>query len=235
MDIGSKPFIIAELSGNFAGDLAKGKEMIRVAARCGCDAVKIQTYEPADMDDPANNHIYEKYSLPRAWYPELFETAKENNIPHFSSVFASWAIEFLDQFDCPAYKIASPESTRLSYSSYTHLTRIIRNYGKTFIASSGRRDMGAINALCPDVLMYCVAGYSAQITDADIEYFTRLPTIGTHRGFSDHSNDIKTPLAMIAAGATIIEKHFKLDDDCIDAAFSFNPKQMETLCRIVHK
>src|SRR6185312_15252586 len=126
MKIGSKPFIIAELSGNFAGDLAKGKEMIKAAAKCGCDAVKIQTYNPHDMYDPSNYETYKRCKVQDHWYPELFETAKESSIPLFSSVFALWAIDFLEQFDCPAYKLASPESTRLPEIEYIRLGSAIR-------------------------------------------------------------------------------------------------------------
>jgi sialic acid synthase SpsE len=80
-------------------------------------------------------------------------------------------------------------------------------------------------------LLYCVAGYPAQITDSDIEYLRDYPA----EGFSDHSNDIKTPLAMIGAGARVIEKHFKLDNNCVDAAFSLDPVQMKLLCDIAHR
>src|SRR6185312_5875908 len=129
MKIGDKPFIISELSGNHNGDLVKAKELIVAAAQCGCDSVKIQTYKPEDLCDPANNEIYEKSKIPLSWYPALFATAKENNIPLFSSVFAPWAIEFLEQFDCPTYKIASPESTRLEQVVYMKLASEIKKTG----------------------------------------------------------------------------------------------------------
>ena len=232
MKIGHKPFIIGELSGNHGGNLSKAIWLIKKAAACGCDAIKIQTYRPDDMHDPANVPLYEQCRIPDEWYPILFnDVAKEARIPLFSSVFAPWAIEFLEQFDCPAYKLASPESTRLPEIEYMWLAKAIRATGKTFMASSSRRDMQAIQMLKPDVLMYCVAGYPAQVTDDDIEYVRTQ----RYRGFSDHSNDIKTPLAMIAAGATVIEKHFKLDNNCVDAAFSLDPTQMKLLCDIAHR
>ena len=79
-----------------------------------------------------------------------------------------------------------------------------------------------------------MAGYPATIDDSDIEFLVENRGYQI-RGFSDHTKDISSSLAMIAAGARVIEKHFKLDDDCIDAAFSLNPSQMETLCRIAHR
>jgi N-acetylneuraminate synthase len=230
MEIGPSPFIIAELSGNHGGKLTTALNMIAAAKECGCDAVKIQTYEPEDLCDPANNELYEKCKIPRDWFPQLFEHAKNCGIPLFSSIFAPWAVEFLEQFGCPAYKIASPESTRLvDYGSIIIAISRCRTR-KPLIASTGRKDRNFIRSLSPDYLLYCVAGYPATVTDDDISYCAEHH----FSGFSDHSSDIKTPLAMIAAGARIIEKHFKLNDDCIDAAFSLNPQQMQLLCDLAH-
>lgn len=226
--------IIAEISGNHDGDPAKAKELIRAAAKTGCDAVKFQLYKPEDMHDPANDHIYKKYQVPVDWLAGLFEVAESAGTKLFASIFAPWAVDALKPFNPFAYKIASPESTRLPEIEYMRLGSLIRGTGKTFIASAGRRDMQMVNALCPDVLLYCVAGYPATVTDDDIEYLLTVPEIRTKRGFSDHSSDIKTPLAMIAAGAQVIEKHFKIDESCIDAAFSLNPQQMKLLCDIAH-
>ena len=81
MKIGSKPFIVGEISGNHDGDRLKAIELIKAAKICGCDAVKIQLYEPEDLNDPANYHIYQKYKTPHEWVPRLFEVAKEVDIP----------------------------------------------------------------------------------------------------------------------------------------------------------
>lgn len=233
MEIGKRPFIIAELSGNAAGDLPKALKMIEVAKDCGCDAVKVQTYKPEDMNDPDNNALYEKHRIPEDWYEHLFKSARHLGIPLFSSVFAPWAVSFLEQFKCPAYKIASPESTRLPSETYWQLAVAIRRTHKTFMASSGRKDMDYIANLAP-IVLYCIQGYPAKIDDSDFEFFGNMPAIKT-RGFSDHTADITASLAMIAAGARVIEKHFKLDDDCIDAAFSLNPQEMKLLCDIAHR
>lgn len=223
--------IFAEISGNHGGDLSKAQELIAAAAWAGCDAVKFQLYKPEDMHDPENNHIYEQYQVPTDWLPELFASAGETKL--FASVFAPWAVEALEPFNPWAYKLASPESTRLP--AYSDLIDAIKATGKRLIASSGRNDMSMVHSFSPDVLLYCVAGYPATVTDDDIEYFrTNALVQQQHRGFSDHSSDIKTPLAMIAAGAGYIEKHFKIDENCIDAAFSLNPQQMKLLCGIAH-
>src|SRR5512139_3186993 len=105
MEIGSRPFIIAEMSGNHNGDLATALALIRAASNAGCDAVKIQLYRPEDLHDPDNNAIYEKYQVPVNWLGYLFAKASDCKIPLFSSVFAPWAIDWLRRFDCPAYKL----------------------------------------------------------------------------------------------------------------------------------
>src|SRR5512139_4208354 len=109
MEIGSRPFIISEISGNHNGDLATALALISAASDAGCDAVKIQLYKPEDLHDPDNNAIYEKYQIPTDWLPQLFGMAEDCGIQLFSSVFAPWAVEALEHNNCPAYKIASPE------------------------------------------------------------------------------------------------------------------------------
>lgn len=226
-------FIVAEISGNHNGSLERAKQHIYMAAMSGCDAVKIQTYEPAELCDPDNNDIYEKSKIPIDWFPELFRSAKRNNIPLFSSVFSVRAVEFLEAFNCPYYKIASPESTRLPEHTYRELARTIHHTGKMFLASSGKQDMDFVRSLHPHVLFYCKAGYPAIIHDDDLEYMALMRTWPECAiGFSDHTDNLKSPLAMIGAGARYIEKHFKLDDNCLDASFSFDPEQMAKLCRV---
>ena len=230
IQIGDKPFIIAEMSGNHGGSLLRALELIFSAKNAGCDAIKIQLYEPEDLCDPANKELYEKCKTPREWVPHLFNAAKAVGIPIFSSVFAVWAVDFLEQFNCPAYKIASPESTRLQDDTYRRLAARARKQGTPLFVSTGRKDRNFIRSLSPDYLLYCIPGYPAAVTDEEISFFTEHH----FTAFSDHTADIKSPLAMIAAGARVIEKHFKLDDNCVDATFSLNPQQMETLCRIAH-
>lgn len=233
--ISDKPFIIAELSGNHGGSLDKAFAMIDAAAAAGCDAVKIQAYEPEDLCDPANNALYEKSKTPRDWFPGLFACARDAGIPLFSSVFSPWAIDCLEQYDCPAYKLASPESTRLKNETYLSLAARIRQTGKQFYVSSGKADLPFMLLLRPDLAFYCKAGYPAKIDVADIGTVSGLVVGGLKVGFSDHTVNPMETLAMIGAGAGVIEKHFKIDDDCVDTAFSLNPDQMKFLCSVAHK
>jgi pseudaminic acid synthase len=221
--------IIAEISGNHGGSLEKACDLIAAAARCGCDAVKFQLYKPEDLNDPANNEDYEKYHVPLVWLYDMFQDAKFHEIDLFASVFATWAVDALSLYQPFAYKIASPESTRLSSRIYRELAKVIRQTDSKLYVSSGRIDLEMMVSLDPDVLFYCRTGYPAYLTEWDLQLMRRL-----RGGFSDHSSGVEWPLAMIAAGATHIEKHFKLDDDCVDAAFSLNPEQMKLLCDLAH-
>jgi len=235
MKIGPKPFVVAELSGNHKGSLETAKEMILRARHCGCDAVKIQTYEPEDLLDPQNNHLYNECRIPRDWYPALYVQADTWGIPLFSSVFAPWAIDFLRAFRCPAFKLASPESTRLPYKSYWNLRDEIKSYDLPLWLSSGQSDWTDMQRLSADVMLYCIAGYPATFADSDLSFFRGVNSAYYKYGFSDHTSDIKASVAMIGAGARIIEKHFKLDNNCVDAAFSLDPTQMKLLCDIAHR
>ncbi len=219
--------IIAELSSNHCGDLAKAKELITAAARVGCDMVKIQTYRPEDM--PNDGGDYEKHKTPLDWYAVLFDTARRFGIPLFSSVFAPWAVNFLDQFDCPVYKIASPESTRLSETMYLRLAEVIhgRKAAKLW-ASSGITDFDAmVDLVDPEIMFFCKKGYpAADLEDEELEFIYE-----NANGFSDHTKGRRSAVAAIGARVQYLEKHFKLDDDCPDAAFSLNPDEMCRLCR----
>lgn len=223
--INKEPFIVAEISGNHDGKLERAIDLVKAAGDCGCDAVKIQLYRSDDLNDPDNETLYRKYYVPIPWLDELYRATQ---IPLFASVFAPWAIVELQKYDCPAYKIASPESTRLSNDRYHALAGDIKKTGKDFIASSGASDWRMIAGLNPDYMLFCRAGYPATVGLFDLEFMSIAD------GFSDHTKGILSTCAMMWAGGKIIEKHFKLNDDCIDAAFSVNPKEMELLCRIAN-
>jgi len=216
-------FIIAEISGNHGGDLHKAQELIWWAAKSGCDAVKFQFYKPEDLGgeyDPQSN-----FPVPEDWLDDLFSTAYRAGVPLFASVFAPWAIEVLRDFSPFAYKLASPESTRLQPHIYRALAlAVTHEFAKLFV-STGLDDLEMMRGLHPDILFYCKAGYPAVIDERDIQLMDMM-----RGGFSDHTAGIISTLAMIHAGATHIEKHFKVDECCIDSEFSLNPAQMKLLC-----
>ncbi len=217
-------FIIAEISGNHGGDLYKAQELIRAAEKCGCDAVKFQLYTADDLGeqyDAATN-----ICIPVDWVPILFETAYKAGIPLFASVFHPTAIGVLHNFTPFAYKIASPESTRLKDETYRQIAEAVDNeYAKLFV-SAGAGQQEWAHSLRPDLIFYCKQGYPATLDYQDLRYIEDI------RAFSDHTAGIKETLAAIKLGASHIEKHLRLDADCIDRDFAITPEEMKWLCRV---
>ncbi len=217
--------IVAEISGNHGGDMSKMRDLIALARLAGCDYAKFQFYRPEDMPDRGegdNGAMYEKLAVPDDWLPEMFKTASSANIGLFASVFSVRAVETMLKFDAPYIKIASMDSTPLSKQTFLDIVGavgdrrdIVYSLNHDGTLPHGQRILGYPLVCPPDGRL---AGY--------------VPAL--YYGLSDHSPGIEIPLRFIRRGARMVEKHFKLDDDCIDAAFSAGPDTMRTLCRIAH-
>lgn len=213
--------VIAELSGNHGGDIWRCISMIKAAKWAGCWAAKFQLYRPEDLPD---FDAKLNFAVPLWWLPQLFDVAQGQGIGLFASVFHPWAVHELIPFT-NIFKIASPESTPIPRRTLDAIKFGIPQKS-LLLASSGHANWWEIKNCFPKAeMLFCKAGYPATIDDADIKFAAHHA-----QGFSDHTVGIEAPLAMSAAGARYIEKHFKLDDNCVDAAFSLNPEQMKTLC-----
>ena len=247
------PYIIAELSANHNGSIETALNLIQQAKIAGAAAVKLQTYTPdtitLDMDSEEFRiqgglwdgrtlyELYEEAHTPWDWHKVLFDYAHKIGISIFTSPFDKTAIDFLEDLNAPAYKIASFEAIDLPLIHYAAST------GKPMIISTGMADeeeiSDAIEAAqssgCTDLaILHCVSGYPAPAEDYNlatipdmIEKF-RLAT-----GLSDHTLDNTTAIASVALGASIIEKHFTLDrkGGGPDDSFSLEPAEMAALCR----
>jgi sialic acid synthase SpsE len=227
------PYIIAELSCNHSGSIEKAYALIDAAKRAGADAVKLQTYEPADLTTPNYPklwNLYEQAKTPRAWHAELFLYARTIGITIFSSAFSVDGVRYLESLDTPAHKIASAEINDAK------LVRAALDTGKPVIVSLGMAHSSNAESLAGyprTILLHCVAQYPARVEDANLSAIKTLQEIGHHVGLSDHTPGYETAIAATALGAVMIEKHFKLDDDCIDAAYSLNPEQFAAMCKAV--
>lgn len=228
------PYLVAELSCNHNGSIAKAYDLIDAAQEAGADAVKLQTYTPQELTtDPELTRLYERAQTPRAWHADLFAYASKTGITLFSSPFSVDGVEFLKQFDPPAYKIASAEIYERD------LVNAAIDTGKPVIVSTGMaypQDLWWFVGKNV-VLLHCVAQYPARIEDANLSAIKQLAGFAL-AGLSDHTPGYETAIAATALGAVMIEKHFKLDDDCIDAAYSLNPKEFKAMCgavRAIHQ
>lgn len=248
-----RPVVIAEMSGNHRGDLARALRIVDSAAEAGAHALKIQTYTPdtitLDVDSPAfrlsdthglwgGRKLYELYShahTPWEWHAEIFERARHKGIVPFSSPFDVTAVEFLETLGAAAYKIASAEIVDLP------LIREAARTGNPMIISTGMATMGeidrAVNAAVTAgsgqvVLLACTAAYPAAAEEARLANIAVLEqAFGFPVGLSDHTVGVAVSIAAVAAGAVCIEKHVTLEDrgTGADEAFSLNPAELKML------
>ncbi len=228
--------IVAEISGNHDGVLSKVLALIWEAQKCGCDYAKFQFYHPLDMPDYLEHQkIYEKLAISDEWLPQMFACAQSVGIGLFASVFSPKGAREILKYDSPYVKIASPDSTRLAPETYRMIVATIPATRVVIVSSDfkDRRDMWY--TLGPGeyglLRMYCPPGHPPNISRSNLDEFS----LHGIEGFSDHTSGIEVPLAFIRRGAQMIEKHFKLNDDCIDADFSADPKTMKLLCRLAHR
>ena len=249
-------FIIAELSANHGGDINIAKESIQVAKDIGANAVKLQTYTAdtltldCDTDDFIisggtlwdNKKLYDLYKeayLPWEWHQELFEFARKIDMDIFSSPFDKTAVDFLEQFNPSAYKIASFEITDYELIKYT------ASKGKPIIISTGIASIQEINDavnICRSVnndniiLLKCTSAYPAALEDANLKTIPNLAeTFGVIAGFSDHTIGSTAPIVATTLGAKVIEKHFILDKSIggADADFSMDKEEFANMINAI--
>lgn len=228
------PFIIAEISANHNGNYSKAREMIIAAKDAGASAVKLQLYKPEDLTSekyPELLELYRKAMTPREWFPGLFAQAKAVDIPIFASAFSVEGIEYLESLKVPCHKIASMEIRDRDLVEAALAT------GKPVLISTGMAteyDVHKWDTLSENVLfLHCVSKYPTRLEEANLNVIANAIERGGDMGYSDHTARIEAVVAATALGACVIECHFKLDDDCIDAAYSLDPDQFTYMCRAV--
>jgi N-acetylneuraminate synthase len=257
---GETPFVICELSANHNGDLGRALKMIEMAAETGADAIKIQTYTAdtltIDSDRPdfliqgglwdgrTLYDLYQEAQTPFEWHKALFDKAKEVGVMLFSTPFDETAVDLLEELDAPCYKIASFEVIDLPL-----IARAART-GKPLIISTGLAGLGEIEEAVATArangnggvaLLHCTSAYPAPMEDANLQTIPHLSqTFQVPSGLSDHTPGSTAPIAAIALGASIIEKHFTpaRSDGGPDAAFSLEPDEFRHLvesCRAAAK
>ena len=249
-------YIIAEMSANHLQDYNRAVEIIHAAKEAGVDAIKLQTYTADTItigsdksyfqitggtiwDGTTLHKLYEEAYTPWDWQPKLCEEAGKLGLDCFSSPFDSTAVDFMEQMDMPAYKIASYEITDIP------LIRQCASKKKPMIIATGvarESDIRlAIEACLSEgnkdiILLKCTSAYPTPYEDVNLNM---IPTLaqeyGCVMGLSDHTMGSAVAVASVALGARMIEKHLTLkrSDGGPDGAFSMEPQEFAELVKNV--
>ncbi|MFZ5608513.1 MAG: pseudaminic acid synthase [Pseudomonadota bacterium] len=250
---GDPPYIVAEMSANHNGDIARAFAIIDMAAEAGADAVKMQSYTPdtitIDHDGPGFRisgglwdgetlySLYRKAFTPFEWHAPLFAHAARRGVTLFSAPFDPSAVDLLESLGNPAYKIASLELVDLPL-----IARVART-GKPIVMSTGTASLGDIEAALSTArgagardiaLLYCVSGYPTPVEEINLNTMVDMARrFDATVGLSDHSMGVTVAIAATALGAAIIEKHVTLAraDGGPDSSFSLEPQELAALVR----
>lgn len=251
---GSSPFVIAEIGANHNGDMGLAKEMIDSAADCGAHAVKFQSWDPSSLiareeydrnqhyDDSPKKHfgslkeMVEKYYLRKEQHFELNDYCKSMGVIFCSTPFSANEVDLLNECEVPFFKVASMDINNFQLLAY------LAEQNKPIILSTGMSTLGeietALNLLHKKgqdevALLHCISIYPPDNKDIHLHNIPMLQqTFGVPVGFSDHSIGYSIPLAAVAVGACIIEKHFTTDKDLPgwDHDISADPSELRIIC-----
>jgi pseudaminic acid synthase len=249
-------YIIAEISANHNGSLDAALQLVRIAKECGADAVKIQTYTADTLtldcdneyfrisggtlwDGKTLHQLYEEAHTPWEWHEAIFAEAKKVGIECFSTPFDETAVDFLEQCDPPCHKIASFELV------HDPLLKKVAATGRPVILSTGMATLEeiahAVGVLraggCGELaLLKCTSSYPAPAEEANLARIPHMAqAFGCRAGLSDHTLGIAVPVAAVALGASIIEKHLcrSRSEPGPDSAFSLEPAEFRQMCEAV--
>jgi pseudaminic acid synthase len=253
---GQPTYIVAELSANHAGSLETALELVRAAKTAGADAVKLQTYTADTLtirsdrpefriaggtlwDGRTLYDLYQEAATPWEWHADLFAEARRLGMDCFSTPFDATAVDFLEQFNPPAHKIASFELVDPA------LLRKVAATMRPVILSTGMATLEEINdavaalreAGCRElVLLKCTSSYPAPPEEANLR---TIPDLASRFicpvGLSDHTLGIACPVVAVSLGAGLIEKHFTLSRKTPgpDSAFSLEPAEFADMVRAI--
>jgi N,N'-diacetyllegionaminate synthase len=230
----NKVLIIAEAGVNHNGEINLAKQLIDAAVDAGVDYVKFQTfnskklvskfaekasYQKTNTKDENESQLamLQKLEMSKEMHFELIDYCRSKNIKFLSTAFDLESVDFLNELNIDLFKIPSGEMTNLPY------LRKIGGLGKPVILSTGMgslEEIGeAMNALIKAgtkkeniTILHCNTEYPTPMSDVNLLAMNTIgKTYGVSVGYSDHTLGIEVPIAAVALGATVIEKHFTLD------------------------
>jgi pseudaminic acid synthase len=255
---GKPTYIIAELSANHNQSFDQAVRIVHAAKKAGADAVKLQTYTADTItlrsdkecfrisggtlwDGRTLHDLYREAFTPWEWQPKLKQIAEDLGADLFSSPFDDSAVDFLEQMNVPAYKVASCELVDIGL-----IQRMART-GKPLIISTGMASEGEIAEAVAAArtagatqiaLLKCTSAYPARPEEANLRAIPELARrFGCPAGLSDHTMGVAVPIAAVALGACIIEKHLCLSraDGGPDGAFSLEPQEFKVMVDAVRE
>lgn len=248
----SPAFIIAELSANHMNDFDIAVKTIEAIAESGADAVKFQTFTPDTITLNCDNEyfhikqgtvwdgqllydLYEDAYMPWDWQPKLKKIAEDLGLIVFSSPFDKTSVDFLEDMDVPAYKIASFEITDIPLIKY------VASKNKPIIISTGiaeKEDIELAIETCLKegndkiAILKCTSSYPAPYEEINLKTINDMKKkFNTTVGLSDHTLGDEIAIAAVTLGAKIIEKHFILDKKLggPDCEFSMEPQEFKKM------
>ncbi len=250
-------FIVAELSANHCQDLEIAKKTISAMKKSGADAVKLQTYTPDILTINSNKEyfkiktgswagmylydLYKKAFLPWEWHQELFEFARKEGLVCFSTAYDKTAVDFLEKLGTPIHKIASFEITDVPLIEY------MASKGKPMMISTGiatAQDITLALDACKKagneqiILLKCVSEYPTPAEEVNLRTIPDMEVrFNTLVGLSDHTQGISVPVAAVALGAVVVEKHFILDRslNSPDKTFSLEPQEFKAMVKAIRE
>lgn len=241
-------FIVAEIGINHNGNLGFAKKLIDVAVDAGCDAVKFQkrtigvVYTPEELArprenpfGPTNGDLKHGLEFDKREYEEINQHCRKKRILWFASCWDEGSVDFIDKFDPPCYKIASPCLTDDNLLKYT------RSKGKPIVLSTGMSTMKqieyAVDVLGKKdlVILHCVSTYPSENKEINLEMINTLGKKfpGIPIGYSGHEKGVSISVMARILGASLIERHITLDRTMwgSDQAFSVEPRGLQLLVR----
>lgn len=249
------PYVVAEMSANHRQNFGEAVKLVEAAAAAGADAVKLQTYTPETItircDQPPfrlegttweGRSLYELYQeafMPWDWQPKLKRIAEGLGLQLFSTPFDAAAVDFLETLQVPAYKVASFELVDLP------LLRRVARTGRPILLSTGMATLEEIDEAVATIrqaggkelaLLKCTSAYPARLDEMNLRTLEELRRrYGLTVGLSDHTLGLTVPVAAVAQGASIIEKHLTLSRAAggCDASFSLEPEEFRAMAQAV--
>ncbi len=239
---GCPPLLIAEIGSNHNGDMDLCRRLIDAAIDAGADAVKFQSWTEETLfsregyeQSESLREAVRQYQFAPEQHREIQGYCREQGVPFCSSVFSEEEADLLEDLGVPFYKIASMDINNLP------LLRYVAQKGRPMVVSTGMATLGEIEQAVTAiqevgnekiVLLHCVSVYPPDLDRVDLRNMETLEAaFGTPVGFSDHTLGTNVPLAAVARGACLIEKHFTVDKDLPgwDHAISANPEELAAL------